>query len=380
MGEAVVVLSIEKKTLDLGVGWGGVGAVCAEFGRACVRHDFSAKRRWRHLYAMGFETQIVARTPRSFCRDHGVLQINLPWAVKYSRFTLAFEAFAIQVLLTSRNVKAAYKLLKINWDGARAIMERALEHGPSYVSVMVDLKESELRVLEVGEGKKKEDAVELLKKLPEANSEKVKAVAMDMSAACQAAAAVIPKADLFLDRFHISKLLGEAMDQVRRVGHKKLTQKGDNLLDHYNWLYHPDEWSEIATDSKRDQMLEDLAISNRRTARAYYNRILFLEFCQQANSGDAQRFFMQWYHEALRSGLPPIKKVAETFRIISTASSITSSTVLRMPRPKRSIGPLKPSNLLSAVSVPSKTREPLSSFSCVGSGSTDYNSGRASFD
>jgi hypothetical protein len=86
------------------------------------------------------------------------------------------------------------------------------------------------------------------------------------------------------------------MDQVRRDEHKKLAEEGDNLLDgtSYNWLYHPDEWAAKATDSKRGKMFEELAISNLRTVRAHYHRILFLEFWQQGDSGDAQRFFAQW--------------------------------------------------------------------------------------
>ncbi len=80
-------MSVEKKTLELGVGWVGAGAVCAECERACARHDFSTERRGRHLDAMGFETQVVARTPTLCFSDHWLLQMKWPWAGKHSRFT-----------------------------------------------------------------------------------------------------------------------------------------------------------------------------------------------------------------------------------------------------------------------------------------------------
>jgi transposase len=95
----------------------------------------------------------------------------LPWAGKHSRFTLLFEAFAIEVLKASASVKAAAALLDIDWQTAHAIMQRAVErglqrrttegvkhvgideksfgHGHDYVSLMTDLDAS--RVLEVVE-------------------------------------------------------------------------------------------------------------------------------------------------------------------------------------------------------------------------------------
>jgi len=248
-----VELSTQTMKLELGVEWVHSGAICAECGKKCTRHDLAPERRWRHLDAMGFETQIVSRTPRANCAEHGIHQMKVPWAGKHSRFTLAFEALAIKVMLASRSIKAACELLKINWEGAQAIMERAVKRGKerrvldnikavgldeksfhrgqSYVSVLVDLEPGAPRILDVCNGRKKEDAIQLLEKLPEPARAGVEAVAMDMSTAYQGAAqAVLPKADVVFDRFHISKLMGEAMDQDRREEHKKLLSKGDKRL------------------------------------------------------------------------------------------------------------------------------------------------------
>jgi hypothetical protein len=60
----------------------------------------------------------VALTP---CPKHGVLQMRVPWAGAHSRFTLAFEAFAIKVLLASRSVKAACELLGLSWQAAHQV-------------------------------------------------------------------------------------------------------------------------------------------------------------------------------------------------------------------------------------------------------------------
>ncbi|MFM7047056.1 MAG: helix-turn-helix domain-containing protein, partial [Actinomycetota bacterium] len=47
----------------------------------------------------------------------------------HSRFTLFFEAFAIEVLQACRTVKAAASLLGLSWDAAQTIMDRAVERG-----------------------------------------------------------------------------------------------------------------------------------------------------------------------------------------------------------------------------------------------------------
>ena len=101
------------------------------------------------------------------------------------------------------------------------------------------------------------------------------------------------------------------MDKVRRGEHKDLLAKGDDRLlgTRYLWLWHPDE----LTGAKLEAF-ESVAWQNLRTARAYYHKLMFLEFWEQPDVPAAQRYFAQWYAEAMRSALEPIKKVARTLR------------------------------------------------------------------
>ena len=178
---------------------------------------------------------------------------------------------------------------RAGWSGARRIGSGTLAwtlksflRGQSYVSVMVDLEKQAPRVLEVCEGRKKEDASELILTLPEARREpfrqaqgpelvegQIKAVAMDMSPAYQGAVAeTLPQAAVVFDKFHVSKLLGDAVDKVRRGEHKRLAAQGDERLSgtRYAWLYHPDELMARRPDPARDEAFEALAFSNLQTA------------------------------------------------------------------------------------------------------------------
>ena len=75
-----------------------------------------------------------ARIPRADCPNHGVTQMKVPRAEKRSRFTLAFEAFAIKVLKSSRSVPSAKELLKLGWGSLHSIMESAVQRGAARCS------------------------------------------------------------------------------------------------------------------------------------------------------------------------------------------------------------------------------------------------------
>jgi transposase len=310
------------------------GATWADEGGLLTVHGYE-ERQWRHLDTMQFETIISARVPRVRRPDGSTEMVQVPWAQSRTRWTLMFEGVAVRVLQNSRSIAQACELLRLDWSSAHRIMERAVERGlerrsleeveyigmdeknfkrgQSYVSIMVDLNRKAPRVLEVATGRDIHAAKELLNSLPEATKEKVKAVAIDMSASYDLAVReTLPKADIVHDRFHVSKLLGEAVDKVRRGEHKELLQKGDKRLlgTRYIWLYHPNE-----LDTDRLKQLDELfEVDHLRTARAYYHRLRFIDFWNQADINEGQRFFARWFHEAMQSCLQPVKKVAHTLQ------------------------------------------------------------------
>ena len=50
----------------------------------------------------------------------------MPWAEPGSRFTLHFEASAVQVIEACRSLQQAAELLKLDWDSVLRIVERAV--------------------------------------------------------------------------------------------------------------------------------------------------------------------------------------------------------------------------------------------------------------
>ena len=84
-------------------------------------YDHREEREWRHLDTMQFKTLLIAEVPRVNGSTHGVKSIKVPWADLKSRFTLLFERFAIDVLLSASNQTKAANLLGLSWDEVHTI-------------------------------------------------------------------------------------------------------------------------------------------------------------------------------------------------------------------------------------------------------------------
>src|SRR6266446_2518322 len=107
--------------------------------------------------------------------------------------------------------------------------EKSFGLGQDYVSVLSDLDQS--RVLEVVPGNDKQSGCALWQGVPPAQRQNIEATAMDMSAGFAAATAQeAPQVVMVHDKFHVAKMLNEAVDRVRRREHKELLKQNDQRL------------------------------------------------------------------------------------------------------------------------------------------------------
>lgn len=323
-----VDLDLAGKQVSIRLSHLGGKLVCPSCSGSCSQADLAPERTWRHLDTMQFTTELKARIPRSRCGDCGVKTIAVPWGDKHSRFTLMFEAFAIEVLNACSCVNRAAALLGLSWSSVHSIIERAVDRGlerrevddikhvgmdeksfgrgHDYVSVMTDIDNS--RVLEVAPERTIEAADSLWKTLTQTQREEVESVSMDMWQAFMTSAQKnAPNAEIVHDKFHIAKYLGEAVDKVRRAEHKTLKQEGDETLtgSRQLWLYNMEN-----LDDDRYDRLHELQQQDLKTARAWAIKENFRWFWDFTYAGNAKKFFDRWYGWARRSQLEPIKKVA----------------------------------------------------------------------
>lgn len=357
----------------------GASFRCAECGATCPLHDHDEERSWRHLDSCQFETHLRARVPRVRCDKHGVRQARVPWAEPKSRFTLMFERFAIDVL-SETDVLGATKILRISWDQAHHIMQRAVERGLArrehadikhmgvdekaiakghrYATLLNDLQRG--TVLEVTEGRTKESIEKCLASVPNAQLAKVEAFAMDMwQPYFQAVTSAVQdgSSKVVFDRFHIVGHMNKALDIVRRRESREMVEEGDRRLvgTKYDWLYA----AERLDDDVRQQFVR-MRDAGFKTARAWSMKELLRGLWDRTSMRDGLAWWSRWYFWATHSRLTPVIKVAKmidrhlpnvlsyfTHRITNAASESINAVVRGLQ--KRAFGYRSFSNFRIAV-------------------------------
>jgi len=261
--------------------------------------------------------------PRVSCQSCGIKQVSVPWARPDSGFTLLFEALimamvqAMPVAVVARMVDEwdtrLWRIIHHYVEAARhradhsgltsvAFDETASRRGHNYVSLFVDLVRR--RVLFVAEGKDAGtvDAFANDLAVHGGNPQAIAEVCIDMSPAfILGTAQSLPNAQITFDKFHLVKLINEAVDQVRRTEQKS---HAELKKSRYLWLKNPHNLSE-----RQRTQLGSLAAANLKTGRAYRIRLAFQDLYVQP-ARNAEAFLKKWYWWATHSRLPPMIEAA----------------------------------------------------------------------
>ena len=296
-------------------------------------YDHSPERVWRHLDTCQFKTYLHARVLRVDCPTHGVRQVSVTWAEARSRFTALFERLAIDVLLAS-DVESARKILRLSWDEAWGIMERAVARGKrrkkarvvrkmgvdeksaarghNYLTVVSDLERGTVEYL--GDNRDEESLDGYLGKLSPKRRGKIRSIAVDMWDPYMASIRKhVPEAEgkVVFDRYHLMTHMGKAVDEVRKAEHRKLIQCDDERLKgtKYLWLY-----SKENVPREKRGWLRSLRRTDLRTARAWAIKENFRGLWRFFRRSWAEKYFQAWFFWATHSKLAPVIRAAWTFK------------------------------------------------------------------
>jgi len=310
---------------------------CPTCARELGGYDHAPRRTWRHLDTCQFQTHLHGRIPRVNCPEHGVAQVEVPWAGKHSRFTLLMERMVIDTLQACQSVSRTCKLTGVSWDQAWAIMERAVARGQqrkreqpdagptrlgidekafrkghSYMTIVCDIDRSTVEY--VADGRKTSSLEGYYESRTPEQLSQVESVSMDMwPAYIKATLDHLPGAEekIVFDRFHVMKLASDAVDKVRRAEHKTLCAAGDDTLTRtkYLWLY-----NEENIPAKHRDRFDAVKDQQLRTSRAWAIKETLRDLWEYASPGWARRFFARWFSWARRSQLEPIKRLALTLK------------------------------------------------------------------
>jgi len=290
----------------------------------------TVKKTWQHLNFFEYECHLHARVPR-IKRDDGKVRLILtPWEGKVSGFTLLFEALLIQLCkampvhnvsqLTNVSDHKIWRVLDSYIDLAKkdenysdisviGMDETSIARGHEYITLFVDLVER--KTLHISAGKDNKTVVDFVEVLEAKSGDRkaIKQVSCDMSPAfIKGVKENLPEAEITFDKFHIIKLINEAVDKVRREeGRYTPELKGNRYVFLKN---------EVNLTEKQKGIKEELSLAklNLKSIRAMQIREAFQLIYKAESAAEFKGLLNNWYYWATHSQLSPIVKVAKTIK------------------------------------------------------------------
>jgi len=329
-----IQFNVEEKQLDIYIDFhkGSLFEYVDKDTGECNSHKAydTEQKTWRHLNFFEHKCYLHCRTPRVKLESGKVRQISPPWAGLNTGFTLLLEALILK-LCTHMPVKAVsriisendgklWRLLKKYIDTLRSQADyssiekigidetsRAKHH--DYVTLFVDLQQS--RTIYITPGKSSDTITSFVNDLENHHGSKqqITDVSCDMSPAfIKGVQENLPNAEITFDKFHIIKIINEAVDQVRRD-----EAKHQDILKGCRYLFLKNN-SNLTVKQKMALGNLQLPKFRLKTIRALQIRETFQEIYQADTIGTFEYLLKKWYFWATHSRLQPIKEVAYTIK------------------------------------------------------------------
>jgi transposase len=308
--------------------------VCSGCGCAGPGYDRLPQRRFEFVPLWQIAVFFVYAMRRVDCPRCGVTVEQIPWAEGKCTLTTTLRWFlagwakhlawleVATIFWVSwedvfRSVKYAvsWGLAHRDLRGIEAIGvdEIQWQRGQHYLTLVYQIEDGMKRLLWIAEERTEKSLRGFFEMLSEEARLSIRFVCSDMwKPYLNVIAEQLKNAVHVLDRFHIMKKMGEAIDEVRRGEARRLEQDGyEPVLKKSRWclLKRPENLTE-----KQTVKLAELLRYNLQSVRSYLLREDFQRFWEYVSPGWAAKFLDQWCTRTLRSRIGPMKKVARSLQ------------------------------------------------------------------
>ena len=307
---------------------------CSGCGRRGPVHDKLPDRQFQHIPIYGIAVVFLYAMRRVKCDRCGVKVEMVPWGDGKNRLTTSCRWFLASWAKRLSWTEVA-TIFHSSWDSVMRAVEHAvawgLEHrdlsgvqaigideiawarGHTYLTVIYEIGSAGRRLLAVVEDRKESSLKAGLESLGEPVLKQIRFVCSDMwRPYLSVIATSLNQAVHVLDRFHVMKLFGKALDEIRADEVKRLKRDGhEPVLTRSRWciLKRPENLT-----PKQDIRLKDLLTYNLRTVKGYLIREDFQQFWDYRSGTWAGKFLDRWIATVMRTDLEPLKKVADSLR------------------------------------------------------------------
>lgn len=318
----------DGKELHIHIGFNRGSRFANDKGEEVAAYDTEEKE-WRHLNFFEHKCYLHCRVPRIPMSDGKVRMVEVPWAHPGSGFTLLFEAYAMKLIESEMPVSSVAKHTRVTapriWrifhrhvskgreridlSGVRriGIDETSSRKGHNYITNFVDLDTRQLIFCTEGKGEK--TIGDFVKELEcrGGSRKNIKVVSMDMSPSfISGYFEYFNHADLVFDKFHIVKMLNEALDNTR-----KAEQADKKLLKRHRFtLLH----KKSRLSDKKQMELETLLLTYPALGEAYKYKEGFLDAFSFEKPDDAIGYLDKWCKAVSQTSLTYMKKFVNTLK------------------------------------------------------------------
>jgi transposase len=291
----------------------------------------TTQKTWRHLNFFQYQCYLHAWIPRVDTGIKGkIRQVHASWEGRVAGFTLMFEAFIIELIrlmpvhqvakLINVYDNKLWKLMQTYVDICRddenfaevsvvGVDETSVRKGHDYVSLFVDLIQK--RTIFVTEGKNSETVSKFAQDLAahHGNPENITQVSCDMSPAfISGVERELTKANIVFDRFHVTKIINEALDRVR-----KTEVKTNPILTKSKYIFLKNNDNLTANQKHKLEQIK-LCGLNLKTLKALQIKEAFQQIYQTDSTDSFVMLLKKWYFWATHSRIKPIIDAAKTIK------------------------------------------------------------------
>ena len=309
----------------------------------------TVEKNWRHMNFFQYRCYLHARIPRVDLGNGKVKQVKAPWEGIAAGFTLLFEALILQLakVMPAHQIaqmvgtydEKIWKILNLYAEACRELSdysevkqvgmdETAARRGHDYVTLFVDLQEK--KTVFVTEGRSNETIRDFVLDLQQhgGSAINIAEVSCDMSPSfIKGVTDNLPNANITFDKFHLIKIINEAVDNVR-----KEEQHTNPILRNSRFVFLKNRSNYT---SKQREKYEEISMSklNIRTFKALQIRELFQQIYLSKSKESFEKLLRKWYFWATHCRIAPIIEVAKTIKrhwagIVNWATSRINNGIL----------------------------------------------------
>ena len=308
--------------------------ICSGCGTKRPGYDTRGERRFEFVPLWGFPVFFLYAMRRVACPACGVVIEKVPWADGKHHSTYSYRIFLAAwakrlswketALVFGTSWDTVYRAIDwvVRWGlihreigsiEAIGVDEIAYRRGHKYLTLVYQIDADCRRLLYVARDRTEESLRGFFKTVPEESIKSLKFICTDMwrqymNVIAEKAADAVH----ILDRYHVMKKFGDALNKVRVEEARQLKADGyEEVLKGSRWclLKRPENLTQ-----KQTVKLDDLLQYNLKSIKAYLMREDFQRFWSYQSPAWAGRFLDQWCTRAMRSKIEPMKDMACTLR------------------------------------------------------------------